>query len=69
MVFLIGGNRTGAGEANTLREIDLAGDTLRETNIDAVNAELAARGQHSIINFNHDAQAYPTGTLRSWPRR
>ena len=46
---------------DTLREIDLAGDTLRETNIDAVNAELAAMGQHSITNFNHDAELLPNG--------
>ncbi len=60
-VLLLGGVLFGAADANTLREIDMAGDTLRETNIDAVNAELAALGQHSIINFNHDAQRLPNG--------
>ncbi len=50
-----------AGGADTLREIDLAGDTLRETNVDAVNAELAALGQHSITDFNHDVQLLPNG--------
>ena len=57
--------------ADTLREVDLAGDTLRETNIDAVNAELAALGQPSIIDFNHDAQRLPNGdtaVLAATPR-
>jgi arylsulfate sulfotransferase len=60
-VLLLGGVLFGAADANTLREIDMAGDTLRETSIDAVNAELTALGQHSIINFNHDAQRLPNG--------
>ena len=61
LVYLIGGQLLDAGEANTLREIDLAGDTVRETNIDAVNAELAALGQQPITDFNHDAVLLPNG--------
>jgi hypothetical protein len=34
---------------NVLREIDLAGNAVRETSIDAVNAQLTARG-HDIIH-------------------
>ena len=34
-----------------MREIDLAGDPVRETNINAVNAELAAMGQPPIIQL------------------
>jgi hypothetical protein len=59
-VLLIGGNLEAAW-GDTLREVDLAGDTLRETNVDAVNAQLAALGQHSILNFHHDAQRLPNG--------
>ena len=56
-VLMLGGNQiNGSGGYDTLREIDLAGDTLRETNINAVNAELAALGQPSIYDFNHDAE-------------
>jgi arylsulfate sulfotransferase len=70
--LLLGGNpRSAQGGEDTLREIDLAGDTLRETNIDAVNAELAALGQHSITDFNHDAQRLPNGdtaVLATTPR-
>ncbi len=60
-VLLIGGNQDGQGGADVLREVDLAGYTLRETNIGAVNAQLAALGQHSISDFNHDAQRLPNG--------
>jgi hypothetical protein len=60
-VLLLGGIRNKVGDAPTLREVDLAGDTLRETNIDAVNAELAAMGLHAIGDFTHDAQRLPNG--------
>lgn len=61
-VLLLGGKLLDQqGDATTLREVDLAGDTLRETNIDAVNAQLAALGRHAITNFNHDAQRLPNG--------
>src|SRR5579883_373176 len=59
-VLMLGGTPIGDGY-DTLREVDLAGDTVRETNINAVNAELAAMGQASIFNFNHDAQRLPNG--------
>jgi hypothetical protein len=70
-VLLLGGKQNGFGGANMLREVDLAGDTLRETNIDAVNAELAALGQYSITDFNHDALRLPNGdtaVLATTPR-
>ncbi len=44
-----------------MRQVDLAGDTLRETNIYAVNAELAAMGQPQIIDFDHEAKLLPNG--------
>jgi hypothetical protein len=47
--------------ANVVREVDLAGDTLRETNVNALNAQLAARGQHPISSISHDAQRLPDG--------
>ncbi len=61
-VMMLGGNAVGvAGGFNTLRQVDLAGDTLRETNINAVNAELAARHQPQIIDFDHEAKLLPNG--------
>jgi arylsulfate sulfotransferase len=46
---------------NILREIDLAGNTLRETNIDALNAQLSAQGHDIIHSFTNDAQRLPNG--------
>jgi hypothetical protein len=44
-----------------LREIDLAGDPVRETNLDAVNAQLVAMGYNTIDSFTHDATRLPNG--------
>jgi hypothetical protein len=61
-VLMLGGNQTnGLGGWDTLREIDLAGDTVRETNIYAVSAELAKLGYPSIYDFSHDAKRLPNG--------
>jgi hypothetical protein len=60
-ILMLGGKQDNLGGANTLREIDLAGDLLHETNVDAVNAQLAALGQYPILDFNHDAQRLPNG--------
>ncbi len=46
---------------NILREIDLAGNPLRETNLDAVNAQLTALGHHIIYGFSHDVERLPNG--------
>jgi hypothetical protein len=70
-VLLLGGAQNGVGGASILQEVDLAGDTLRETNVDAVNAELAAMGHHSITDINHEAQRLPNGdtaVLATTPR-
>ncbi len=47
---------------NVLREIDLAGNPIRETNLAALNTQLAARGYEPIHAFNHDAQRLPDGS-------
>jgi hypothetical protein len=44
---------------NVLRENDLASNTLRETNLDAVNAQLTAMGHQLIYSFTHDVQRLP----------
>ena len=70
-VLLLGNLKDQETGAGALREVDLAGDTLRETNIDAVNAQLAALGRPSITDFNHDAQRLPNGdtaVLATTPR-
>ena len=48
---------------NVLREIDLAGSPLRETNIDAVNAQLSAKGQGIIYGFHHEILRLPDGNI------
>jgi hypothetical protein len=46
---------------NVLREIDLAGNPVRETNLAAVNAQLAARGFETIYGFSHEIRLLPNG--------
>jgi Arylsulfotransferase (ASST) len=48
---------------NVLREFDLAGNPVRETNLAAVNAQLAALGHEPVYGFHHDAQPLPDGSL------
>ena len=71
-VMMLGGNAVGvAAGYNTLRQVDLAGDTLRETNIHAVNAKLAAMRQPQILDFDHEAKLLPNGdtvVLASTPK-
>jgi arylsulfate sulfotransferase len=56
---------------DVLREIDLAGNPLRETNIDAVNAQLKARGQEIIYGFHHEFSRLPNGDIVTlgWTQR
>ena len=49
--------------SDTMLQVDLAGDTLHQTNISAVNAELAAKGYNPITDFDHDAQLLPNGDI------
>lgn len=47
---------------NVLREIDLAGNPVRETNLAAVNAQLALMGHEPIHAFHHDVQRMADGS-------
>jgi hypothetical protein len=47
---------------DVLREIDLAGNPVRETNLAALNAQLAALGYGAINAFNHDVQRLADGS-------
>src|SRR5207302_5330894 len=46
---------------DVLREIDLAGNAVRETNIAAVNPQLAALGYNPLLGFTQDVQRLPNG--------
>jgi hypothetical protein len=62
-VLIIGGDtlRPFPTSLNVLRETDLASNPLRETNLDAVNAQLTAMGHELIYSFTHDVQRLPDG--------
>lgn len=57
-----GGTFFALADAFTLREIDLAGNTVRETNTKAVSDQLVAMGKHAITAFHHDARPLPDGS-------
>jgi hypothetical protein len=46
-----------------LREFDLAGTVLRETNAARVNEQLAVMGMHPITAFHHEARGLPDGGI------
>ncbi|HMB03766.1 MAG TPA: aryl-sulfate sulfotransferase [Isosphaeraceae bacterium] len=62
-VLLTGADSRAAFPAaqDVLREIDLAGDPVRETNLDAVNAQLTAMGHEVIYSFTRDVTRLPDG--------
>src|SRR6185437_2790406 len=61
--LLIGRDANRSIGDDVLREIDLAGNTVQETNIEAVSAQLAKRGQERIYSFHHDALLLPNGDI------
>ncbi|HUR56051.1 MAG TPA: aryl-sulfate sulfotransferase, partial [Gemmataceae bacterium] len=47
---------------NVLREVDLAGNPLRETNLAAINAQLTALGHPDVVHsFTNDVRRLPDG--------
>src|SRR5262249_49933290 len=46
---------------DVLREIDLAGNPVRETNLAAVNAQLTALGHEISYGFHHEVHRLPNG--------
>src|SRR5262245_32292075 len=78
-ILLPGGTVIGVGSdryrvrnnQNVLREIDLAGNPIRETNLAAVNAQLATLGHEAIYGFHHDVQRLPDGNtvVLTWTER
>lgn len=51
-----------ADATNVLREVDLAGNPVRETSVAVLNAQLAAMGHGAINAFNHDVQRLADGS-------
>jgi hypothetical protein len=55
---------TGSSPSTSLlREFDLAGNTIKETNAATVNAQLAALGKRQIGVFHHDARFLSNGNI------
>jgi len=46
-----------------LREFDLVGNTVRETNAARVAEQLVNMGMHPVSSFHHDARRLPDGTI------
>ena len=46
-----------------LREIDLAGNTVLETNVARINEQLVALGRRTINAFHHEARRLPNGYI------
>jgi arylsulfate sulfotransferase len=72
LLMAIGANSSGAlsgplpaGTINEIREVNLAGDTVREISIDDLNYELAAANcaecKVTLDTFHHDVVALPNG--------
>lgn len=61
--ILVGRDAQRKAGDNVLREVDLAGHTVRETNIDALNAQLQSKGQEIVYSLHHDALSLPNGDL------
>jgi arylsulfate sulfotransferase len=65
----IGGNMfiIYAGNTNLyyqlMREIDLAGNTVLETNVARINEQLVAAGRRTINAFHHEARRLPNGYI------
>jgi arylsulfate sulfotransferase len=55
-------NNRGLPPLNVLREIDLVGDPVRETNLAAVNPQLRALGHEPIYGWYHEVQHLPNGS-------
>ncbi|HLJ17289.1 MAG TPA: aryl-sulfate sulfotransferase [Bryobacteraceae bacterium] len=55
-----GGNDT---SLEVVREFDLVGTTLAETNVARVNEQLAAMGKRQISAFHHEARTLPDGKI------
>jgi len=54
---------TGNPAGQILREIDLAGMTIRETNAARLNEQLTRRGVRPITSFHHEVAPMPEGRL------
>ncbi len=43
------------------REVDLGGNVVKETNVECINAQLAAKGVHAVNTFHHEVRRLANG--------
>jgi hypothetical protein len=60
-VLVLLGDGTPPGNTELIREVDLTGQALRETNLQQINLELAARGDPQLLGFSHELTRLPDG--------
>ncbi len=61
--FALFENHAAGTEEQFLRQIDLAGNTVLETNAHRINEQLNALGKHPITSFHHEALRLPNGNI------
>jgi arylsulfate sulfotransferase len=67
LLMISQGAGTGTGsfgnnvDQEVVREVDLAGNIIRQTNADRVSEQLVAAGTDPITNFHHEAMRLPNG--------
>jgi arylsulfate sulfotransferase len=67
LLMISQGSGTGTGsfgnntDQEVVREVDLAGNIIRQTNADRVSEQLVAAGTDAISNFHHEATRLPNG--------
>jgi len=54
---------TADSSGQIMREFDLAGTTVLETNAARVSEQLVAQGKHAIGSFHHEARLLPNGNI------
>ncbi len=61
--FIITSDGTPGRHSSLLREYDLAGNVIRETNYAAISQQLVARGDDPINSFHHETIELPNGEI------
>ena len=61
LLFINNPSDTIAQQGQIFREIDLSGNTVRQTSVSRINEQLAAMGKYPADDFDHDAVRLPNG--------
>jgi arylsulfate sulfotransferase len=61
--FLVYGNGQSDPYTQPIREIDVAGNTIVETNVGRINEQLTAMGRHFLTDVDHELRILPNGNL------